>query len=321
MGQRHCRVFANLRRVELVGAYDARPQIASDVLAQLDARAFGDLDEMLGQVDAVSIAAPTPLHYDLARRCLEAGVHVLIEKPITQTVAEAEALAAQAETSGLVVMVGHIERYNTAYIELKNVLDGMRPLAINFRRLSAFGASNTDVDVALDLMIHDIDLALDLIGRQPEGFDAYGLVVATDSIDHATVNLRFACGPLVSLTASRVTEHKVRAIEVTAREAYLECDLLNKSILVHRQTIGEYLNHNHRGVKYRQESLVERIQVPIFESLYLELQHFTDCILDGVGPRTPARDGLDALRLTEAIRQATLAHINPSGVVLARAVA
>jgi predicted dehydrogenase len=114
--------------------------------------------------------------------------------------------------------------------------------------------------------------------------------------------LHYAGGPLVGLTASRVTENKVRAIEVTAREAYLECNLLDKSVLVHRHTIGEYLSHNHRGVKYRQESIVERIQVPIFESLFLELQHFLDCIIDGTTPKTSAVDGLETLRLTESIR-------------------
>ncbi len=308
MGQRHCRNFANLRRAEFVGVYDARKEAADAIARQHDVRAFGELDALLDHVDAVSIAAPTPLHFSLAQRCIRRGVHVLIEKPITETVAEAELLVAEAKDrravdgSPLVVMLGHIERFNTAYIELKNVLEGMTPLAINFRRLSAIGSSNTDVDVALDLMIHDLNLALDLVGRAPVSFDAAGLCVATNMLDHVTAQLHYAGGPLVGLTASRVTENKVRAIEVTAREAYLECNLLDKSVLVHRHTIGEYLSHNHRGVKYRQESIVERIQVPIFESLFLELQHFLDCIIDGTTPKTSAVDGLETLRLTESIR-------------------
>ncbi|MBL8097449.1 MAG: Gfo/Idh/MocA family oxidoreductase [Anaerolineales bacterium] len=314
MGQRHCRVFANLRRAEFVGVYDARPEAAQAIATQHEVRSFNDLDALLDEVDAVSIAAPTPLHFELALRCIRAGVHVLIEKPITQTVAEAETLVAEAQRqraadgSPLVVMLGHIERFNTAYIELKNVLEGMTPLAVNFRRLSAIGSSNTDVDVVLDLMIHDLNLALDLVGA-PASFDASGLAALTQTLDHVTAQLHYPGGPLVGLTASRVTENKVRAIEVTAREAYLECNLLDKSILVHRHTIGEYLNHNHRGVKYRQESIVERIQVPIFESLFLELQHFLDSIIDGQLPKTSAVDGLETLRLTEAIRSRAMDYL------------
>jgi predicted dehydrogenase len=242
-------------------------------------------------------------------RCLDHGVHVLIEKPITETLEQAERLVQAAEKSGRVVQVGHIERFNTAFIELKNVLETMTPLAVNFRRLSAFRGSNTDVDVVLDLMIHDTNLVLDLMGGAPVDIQAHGLSVFSHTIDHAVAQLRFAAGPLVTLTASRVTENKVRSIEVTAREAYLDCDLLNKSILAHRQTIGEYLNHNHRGLKYRQESIVERIQIPMFESLFLELQHFVDSILDGKPSLVSARDGLQALQLVDDIRQRILGQL------------
>ncbi len=315
MGQRHCRVFSNMRRAEFVGVYDANAAVAAQIATQHDARAFGDVEALLDAVDAVSIAAPTPLHFALARQCIARGVHVMIEKPITETAEEAEILIAEARRQSavnggpLVLMVGHIERFNTAFIELKNVIENMTPLAVNFRRLSATGPSNTDVDVVLDLMIHDLNLALDLLGQAPMRFDVSALSIATQGLDHVTAQLHYPGGPLVALTASRVTENKVRAIEVTAREAFLECNLLDKSILVHRHTVGEYLNHNHRGVKYRQESIVERIQVPIFESLFLELQHFLDCIIDRTEPRTSATDGLETLRLTEAIRDAGLEYL------------
>lgn len=310
MGQRHCRVFSNLRRIELIGVCDLNLETARQVAAQHDILAFSDVEALLDVVEAVSIAAPTPLHFDLARRCIERGVHVMIEKPITEHVEEAEVLLAlarrqtAAQGGPLVVMVGHIERFNTAYIELKNVMEDLKPLAVTFRRLSSIGASNTDVDVVLDLMLHDLNLALDLLGRSPTRFDVSGLSVVTDGLDHVNAQLHYPGGPLVSLTASRVTENKVRAIDITARESYLECNLLEKSILMHRQTVGEYLSLSHRGVKYRQESIVERIQVPIFESLFLELQHFVECILNGCEPRTSAEDGLETLRLTEAIRTA-----------------
>mgnify|MGYP003875419619 CR=1 FL=1 len=314
-GQRR---FSRARHAELVGVCDVSAELGRQVAQQYEVAYFADVDQLLEKVDAVSLVTPTPLHYDLAVRCLAAGKHVLIEKPITETVEQAERLTAQAEASGLVCMVGHIERFNAAYMELKNVLETITPLVINFRRLSAFAGSNVDVDVVLDLMIHDLNLVLDLAGAAPARISAQGLSVMSPTIDHAVVNLGFTFGPIMSVTASRVTEHKVRSIEVTAREAYLECDLLNKSILAYRETVGEYLNYNHRGVKYRQESVVERIQVPIFEPMLLELQHFVECALQGKAPLVSARDGLHALVLADQIRRQILAELQGASAVPVR---
>jgi len=178
----------------------------------------------------------------------------------------------------------------------------MTVAAINLRRLSAYEGSNTDVDVIFDLMIHDLDLVLDLIGSEPVAVSACGLTAFSGAIDHSIANLHFDRGPIVTVAASRVTEQKIRSIEVTTLEAYLESDLLNKSISAHRRTVGEYQNHNQRGVKYRQESIVERIHVPMAEPLFLELQHFIDCILEKKTPLVPAEDGLKALRLAKTVQ-------------------
>jgi predicted dehydrogenase len=309
MGQRHCRIYSNLRRVHLAGLCDVVPETGYRMAQQYDVPFYERVDDLLKHVDAVSLVVPTPLHFDLAMRCLAQGIHLLVEKPITETVQQAETLTQAAETSGLIVQVGHIERFNPAYVELKNVMEDMTVLAVNLRRLSAYEGSNTDVDVVLDLMIHDLDLLLDLIGQEPVSVNAYGLTAFSGAIDHAVAQMCFDTGPLVTVTASRVTEQKVRSIEVTALEAYLESDLLNKNISVHRRTIGEYLNSN----KYRQESIVERIHVPIVEPLFAELQHFITCILMGESPLVPARDGLKALRLSTVIRNAiaeSLMNIN-----------
>jgi predicted dehydrogenase len=305
MGQRHCRVYSNLRHAQFVGVFDAVPEAGRRVAQEYGVVSYGHVDDLLEQVDAVSLAVPTPLHFDLATHCLARGVHVLIEKPITETLAQGEALARTVEAGNLIVQVGHIERFNPAYLELKNVLDGMTVLAVNLRRLSAYEGSNTDVDVVLDLMIHDIDLVCDLMGREPAAIDAYGLTAFSGALDHVLAHFDFETGPLLTVTASRITEQKVRSIEVTALEAYVEADLLNKTILVHRRTIGEYQSLNHRGVKYRQESIVERIHVPTFEPLFLELQHFVDCIREHQQPSCSARDGLRALRLAQSVQQAT----------------
>lgn len=311
MGLRHCRIYSNLRRVELVGVCDSSIEAGQKVARDYEIPCYQMLDELLDRVDAVSLTAPTPLHHDLALRCLARGKHLLIEKPITETLEQAQALVQAAHSKGVVVLVGHIERFNPAYIELKNVIAEMTVLAVNFRRLSPYAGSNTQVDVVLDLLIHDANLLLDLIKQEPRSVFAQGFSVFGDDIDHAVTQIDFANGPLTTVTSSRITEHKIRSIEVTTKDAYVECDLLNKSILAHRHTIGEYLSHNHRGSKYRQESIVERIQVPIFEPLFLELQHFIDCILDGVRPMVSASDGWEALRLVDTVRKDILKHRVP----------
>ena len=303
MGRNHARVFSTLRHADLVGIYD--PVVAaSQALAQnYEVTAFASLDELLDRVDAVSIATPTPAHFDLAAVCLERGLDVFVEKPFTETIEQAENLVRQVERSGRIVQVGHIERFNPTYGELKNVIEGISPLVVNFRRLSSYVGSNTDVDVILDLMIHDIDLALDLAGSEPTRIDASGFTAFSGAVDHAVVNLQFDHWPMLSLTASRVTEQKVRSVDVTALEAYVEADLQAKSIDVHYRTVGEYLNQNQRGVKYRQESVVERIHVPIAEPLHLELVHFVDCVRTRQQPMVTAEHGLRTLRLADQIRK------------------
>ncbi len=303
MGRNHARVFSTLRYADLVGVYDPATDAARSVAAQYDVVAFESLDALLEQVDAVSIATPTPTHFELVKTCLERGLDVFVEKPFTETWMQAQALTRLVEQTGRIVQVGHIERFNPAYGELKHVLDNMSPLVVNFRRLSSYVGSNTDVDVVLDLMVHDLDLALDLAGADPIQIEADGFTVFSGAIDYASVTLRFARWPLLTLTASRVTEQKVRAIDVTALEAYIEGDLLNKSIQVHYRTIGEYIHHNHGGVKYRQESVVERIHVPIAEPLYAELEHFVHCVRTRQQPRVTAEHGLRTLRLAEAIQE------------------
>lgn len=309
MGQHHCRIYSSLRQVHLVGIYDVDSQVASDISNRYDVPAFNQLDELLDQVDAVSIATPTPTHFDLVMRCLDCGIHVLVEKPLTDSLAQAENLIQAAEQSGLVIQVGHIERFNPPYQELKNVLEAMKPLAINFRRLSPFQGSNLDVDVVLDLMIHDLDLCLDIMKREPDLVSAYGLTPMSATLDHVVAELWYQEGQLITLTASRITEQKIRSVEVTSKDAYLEADLLNKAILVHRRSRGEYADQNHGGVKYRQESVIERILVPSAEPLMLEIQHFLNCISNNCPPKVTLSDAYQALRLALLVRNIATEHL------------
>ncbi len=300
MGERHCRVYASLRRVHLAGVVDLDDSRGRAVAAQYETRYFENYRQLLGEVDAVSIATTTPAHFDLGMEALEHGVHVLVEKPLTETLEQGDQLVAEARRRDLVLQVGHIERFNPAYMELKNVTEGMQLVAINVRRLSPFDLSNTDVDVILDLMIHDLDLVVDLVGTQLEGIKAWGRSITTKAIDHAVAHLSFRDGPIVTLFASRITEQKVRMIEVIAEGAYVEADLLGKSVLVHRRTFPQYLD-NHQATKYRQESVIERIYVPMSEPLMLELHHFVESIREGKPNIVPGSQGLYALQLAQAV--------------------
>jgi predicted dehydrogenase len=305
MGERHCRVYATQRNVHLMGICDVNLTLGRRVAQQYEVPFYANVDDLLDQVEAVTIATSTAQHFDLAVRCLNRGVHVLVEKPLAETAEQAEKLTRVAEASDRVLQVGHIERFNPTYIELKKLMETVTPLAVDWRRLSPYAGSNTDVDVIFDLMVHDIDLALDLMGRPPVSVAAFGLTAQSGVVDHVVAHLGFEGGPLVTLTTSRVTEQKVRLIEVTAKEAYVEADLLNKSIDVHRRTTGEYLANS----KYRQESTIERLQVPMAEPLLLQLQHFAQCILEGQPQQVPARQGWRVLELAETIRQKCQAQL------------
>jgi predicted dehydrogenase len=301
MGQHHCRVYAGQREAELVGLFDINPQITRDLCTKYDTPVYERLEDLLEQVDAVSIATPTPTHFDLAMQCLEKNVHVLVEKPVTESLVHAEYLARAIENSSLVVQVGHIERFNPTYMELKKVIESFKVLAINFRRLSPYRVSNKDVDVVLDLMVHDLDLCNDLMGREPTAISAFGFTQFSNSSDHVVAQLFYSEGPLITLTSSRVTEEKIRAIDITAQEAFIEADLLKKGISVNRCSFGEYSDQSLNGVKYRQESLVEHILVPNVEPLVLEISHFLQCINRKSTPSVSVFDGLKALRLAQQI--------------------
>ena len=306
MGQNHCRVYSNMRHAKFVGLCDANAELGKDVARKFEVAYFRDVESLLENVDAVSLCTPTPQHFELAMRCLERNVHVLVEKPFTETLEQAQALKDAAESNKkVVVQVGHIEMFNPTFIELRKVLEGMDVLAMNFNRLSPFQGSNVDVDVVLDLMIHDIGLVVNLFTDEPASVHAHGFSTFSGTIDHGLAVLEYEPAPLLSLTASRVTEQKVRAISVTTKDAFIEADLLNKNISVHRRTLGDYVNHKN-GVKYRQESLIERIVVPAMEPLFLQLQDFVNCVIESKKPQVTAADGYNALRFVLMLRDKIL---------------
>jgi predicted dehydrogenase len=222
LGRFHAQKYAGLTSVRLVGVCDVDAAAGQRVAAETKTRYFADHRELIGQVDAVVIAASTAAHFDLTRYFLEQGVHVFVEKPIAQTSREAAVLTELAEKKGLKLQVGHIERFNPAFLSARTGLDGIR--FIECHRLAPFKDRGTDVDVVLDLMIHDLDVILALVESKPVSVSAVGIAVLTDSVDVANARIEFASGAIANVTASRASTKPQRKFRVWQDSRYLSID-------------------------------------------------------------------------------------------------
>lgn len=306
MGQHHTRVLSLLKDVELVGVSDVNVDRGLDTASKYRVRFFEDYHDLLPHVDAVCIAVPTRLHYAVGMACLQAGVHVLIEKPIAASIAEAESLVNAAAESHRILQVGHIERFNPAFQELSKVLKTEDLLALEAQRMSPYSDRANDVSVVLDLMIHDIDLMLELAGAPVVRLTASGSRAADSGyLDYVTAILGFSNGIVATLTASKVTHRKIRRISAHCRNSLTEADFLNNEILIHRQTTANYLT-DHGQVLYRQDGLIEKVYTSNIEPLHAELEHFVTCVRGGNQPSVGGEQALKALRLASLIEQMAL---------------
>ncbi|NJN59587.1 MAG: Gfo/Idh/MocA family oxidoreductase [Leptolyngbyaceae cyanobacterium SL_5_9] len=303
MGQKHTRVLSLLKDVELVGVSDVNVERGLDTASKYRARFFEDYRELLKHVDAVCIAVPTLLHHAVGITCLHAGVHVLIEKPIAANISEAESLVNAAAESHCILQVGHIERFNPAFQELSKVLNTEELLALEAHRMSPYSDRANDVSVVLDLMIHDIDLLLELAGAPIAKLTASGSRAADSGyLDYVTATLGFANGIVATLTASKVTHRKIRRIAAHCKNSLTEADFLNNEILIHRQTTANCLT-DYGQVLYRQDGLIEKVYTSNIEPLHAELEHFVHCVRGGNQPSVGGEQALKALRLASQIEQ------------------
>jgi predicted dehydrogenase len=270
MGQYHGRVYAELWDVDLVGIVDIDPARAGAVAAQYDTEALTDHRALIGRVDVVSVAVPTEQHFHVARDLLEAGVSVLVEKPISPTLDEARELYAIARRAGVALEVGHVERFNGAVQELRKIVD--RPILIESRRLGPFVPRVQKDTVVMDLMIHDLDIVLALVDAPPRRLGAFGAAVVSEAIDVATVQVAFESGTIATITASRATEEKIRTLAITQPDAYILLDYTDQDIQIHRRAAQEY-TLNRESIRYRQASFVEHLFVHRDNPLKLEIQH------------------------------------------------
>ena len=306
MGQHHTRVLSLLKDIELVGVSDINVERGIDVASKYRVRFFEDYRDLLAHVDAVCVAVPTRLHHAVGMSCLQAGVHVLIEKPIAASIAEAESLVNAAAEAHRILQVGHIERFNPAFQELGKVLKTEELLALEAHRMSPYSDRANDVSVVLDLMIHDIDLLLELADSHVVKLTASGSR-ASDSgyLDYVTATLNFANGIVATLTASKVTHRKLRSIAAHCKNSLTEADFLNNEILIHRQTTANYVT-DYGQVLYRQDGLIEKVYTSNIEPLHAELEHFINCVRGGNQPSVGGEQALKALRLASSIEQMAL---------------
>jgi predicted dehydrogenase len=296
LGKFHAEKYAALPDCELVAVVDINEEAAKTVAQKHGAKALTDYQSLLGQVDAVSIVVPTTLHHQVACDFLNSGVHVLVEKPITVTVAEADELIAIAKQNNLILQVGHLERFNPAILGL----DGSesKPLFIESHRLSPFNPRANDVSVVLDLMIHDIDIILALVDSEVERIDASGTAVLTQDTDIANARLTFKNGCVANVTASRISMKLERKMRMFKPCSYISVDFQNRVLTKYRT-----------GEKEMFPGIPEIVsEESVFESgdaLLAEIKHFVSCIQSGKKPLVSGEDGRRALetaiRITELL--------------------
>ncbi len=302
MGWHHARVLSLLRDAELVGVADPHESKGRLAVEQFGCRWFPSFEAMLGEVEAVCIAVPTLLHHRVGMACLQAGVHVLIEKPIAATQEEAADLIRAADTAGRLLQVGHIERFNPAFRELLRVVANEEVVVLEARRHSPNADRANDVSVVLDLMIHDIDLVLELAASPVVRLAAAGGRSSDGPIDYVNATLGFANGVVASLTASKMAHRKIRSLSAHCRSSLMETDFLNRNLRIHRRS-HESVSADHGELLYRNDGFIEEVSTTSIEPLYAELEHFLQCVR---GRETPAVDGLQAsraLQLADLIEQ------------------
>ena len=280
-GARHATTFSTMPGVELVGVADTNEAVARSVARDCHTTAAADFRTLLDQVDAVSIAVPTSRHFDVAGACLERGIHVFLEKPIAQTTEQAAALIELVRGTPVVFQIGHVERFNPAITALERLVE--RPRFIEAHRLATYSPRITDVGVVMDLMIHDLEVILHLVGAPVTGVSAIGVNVLSATEDIANARLEFHNGCIANITTSRVSPEPMRKIRLFQQNAYISLDYRAQEGLIYR-------NHNGRIVR-------EPVPTEKGQPLELELTAFVECVRRGGQPRVGGEQATRALEL------------------------
>lgn len=275
MGQYHVNVYSEMPEVQLIGVSDVNADRGQAVADKYRVQYFRDFRDLLKSVDMVSVAVPTRMHYDIGKEVLSAGVHAIIEKPVTDDYAKAVELFALAEKNGLVLHVGHVERFNGAVQELHKIVED--PILIQCSRMGPFDQRVADDSVVLDLMIHDIDIVLGLVDSEVKELNVVAASRFSKVEDVVSAQLKFACGTLATLTASRVTQNKQRLMTISCPKHFVSLNFTDQDIHVHRlaRSASEV---SRQELKYKEEAVTERIFVHRDNPLKLELLHLVECV-------------------------------------------
>jgi predicted dehydrogenase len=310
-GEKHARVYAALPECELVGVYDESPARAAEIASRHGVRAFDTADALLASCDAVSVATPTVVHRACVERACAEGVHTLVEKPMAVTVADADAMIESARGAGTVLQVGQVERFNPALLAARRYI--RQPKFVEAHRLALFQPRSLDVDVVFDLMIHDIDAVLAVVGSEPTSLSAVGVSVLSTNEDIANARLEFEDGCVANLTASRVSQERLRRIRFFQGDAYVSVDLFEKSGEVIRVDVDRLraLAQNPAaasalgGFPPALAAISRaRLEVAEGEPLTLELAAFVRSLRGEGEGAASARAGREALRVASEVRDA-----------------
>ena len=289
LGSFHADKYAALHDVDLVGVVDTDAQRAGAVAQRLGTQSFTDHRQVLGKVDCVSLAVPTSLHFELAKDLLAHGIDVLVEKPMTTNVNEGRELVDLAERDGRILQVGHLERFNPAIRALRDIIT--KPRFIECHRLASFVDRGTDVDVVLDLMIHDLDVILSLVEAEVESVEAVGVPVLSESTDIANARLHFTDGCIANITASRVTMKQERKIRLFQADTYVSVDYSKKHVQVCRRTMV----NGQPSIEVEERDIAG-------DALFDEIEHFVEMVRTRRRPLVDGRVALRALEVAESIR-------------------
>jgi predicted dehydrogenase len=319
IGKNHARILAELPDAQFTALYDTQTAAAHEIASRYGAKAAASLEEFASLVDAATVATPTPTHFEIAKFLLERGKHVLVEKPITETTVDARALSELAQERGLVLQVGHIERFNPALSALESKLT--RPRFIESHRLSPYPNRSTEIGVVLDLMIHDLEIILHLVRSPLKSVDAVGVPVLSRLEDIANARLRFENGCVANVTVSRISPEKMRKIRVFQEDAYLSLDYQAQSGSIYRLARQDEPESSlfKKLLSSKDETVVsefagkrivrEPVEVVKGEPLRRELADFLACARAGSTPKVSGREATAALELAlEITRQIEESH-------------
>jgi predicted dehydrogenase len=299
-GRFHADHYSRNPRAKLVAVVDTDGERARAIANEFGAEPATDFHSILGKIDAASVAVPTPLHYDIARELIEAGVHVLVEKPLTDSVASGQSLADLAAARKAVLQVGHIERFSSAYRTLAKIITD--PLYFESYRIAPWKNRGVEVDVILDLMIHDIDMIIGLVDSPVAQVDAVGTPVLGKTIDLANARITFESGCIANVTASRVSYKTERRMRVFGRNQYLSCDLGEGRISGYRLR-GDPMTDGLAAIA------MENYEIEKQDSLANEIDAFLDCVTTGAKPLVDGRAGCEALRVASMINESIAEHL------------